>query len=696
MNLIIRAITCCSVFFFITCSSPSSGNGSDVGNPGLCGHLEDGRYSKAAYGATVRLYTENFDHKHVILTSHSSLAVDSVQTDKNGYYIFDDVAEGIYYIQAEYIDNNDTLFMHHSSIIYSGSKDLGWDTLWLPGSIRGKISVSGEDVMGITCYIPGTSYISITDSLGSFNITSVPAGSYSLSFTSSRFNDSTLYNIKVYPDSETYIGIITLSIDRSKNEHDVWGIFDTSSDYHKVRRIEARITGDNIPVDSPRVYSLDWHPSAAGYSGFIYVPTKGTFWDVSVWVYDSIGHRIGAYTTTINTSTGDIQIPTFDPCNGIPVIDLHDTTVSLYDSIMLKPNISKLGDDSIINMAWDIGNTDNYTPTTAKDTLLIASANSMELPCVFRVIDNFGNTVMRTVFVNVIKDPPVVFAGYDTIVARNSSVDLRGRADQQFGSIVKWEWNIGSSGFKTTSSGNTTITVPDSFITAYTCILRATDDDGNSAVDTIILTVGIPTPQLISPANGDTGVSVTTHLIWNNNMSSGSVQYHLQISGVSDFSSMITNDSQITSADWNNYTFGGDSTYYWRVMAYNNKSKSNWSQVWSFATKMVLPEKPVPISPIYGDTIYSPTCTLTWAQSRGAASFHVLVLGYCDTGSPHVVVDSVLTSTSLIFTTPVITEIFYSGWCNWKVNAINALGASDTVSQMFSLPGLTHIKLPDK
>ena len=58
MKTLIAVVTCCLAFLFLTCSNPSSGNGSDVGNAktGLTGHLVDGRSKKAANGATVRIY----------------------------------------------------------------------------------------------------------------------------------------------------------------------------------------------------------------------------------------------------------------------------------------------------------------------------------------------------------------------------------------------------------------------------------------------------------------------------------------------------------------------------------------------------------------------------------------------------------------------------------------------------------------
>jgi hypothetical protein len=93
--------------------------------------------------------------------------------------------------------------------------------------------------------------------------------------------------------------------------------------------------------------------------------------------------------------------------------------------------------------------------------------------------------------VDVVLDPPIAYAGNDTTVDKNSQVTLHGSATQEFGTIVKWEWNINNSGFVQTSAGDTTITTPDNFINVYPCILRVTDDDGQTGEDTVNVQVGI-------------------------------------------------------------------------------------------------------------------------------------------------------------------------------------------------------------
>jgi hypothetical protein len=484
----------------VQCANVNPANTSEVGNPKLCGHLVDGRTHTPAQGATVRLYQAYLNN------TGGAPALDSTSTDRTGLYRFDSLAEGIYSVEGKQVDGQDTLFMYRPMVIFIASKDIGYDTLQLPGSIKGRVVVSGENVKNITCYIPGTSYIAITDSTGSFRITGIPAGTYPLSFTSAKFNDTTVYGLNVLPNIETDIGNIVLVLDRSKNEHDVWGVFDTTTDYRKVRRLEARVSGDNIPADSPRVYSLDWRSDVAGYSGFIYLPTNGLFWKVAVWVYDSLDHRMGAFQIPINRSSGDIQFPSFGPCNGIPVVVLNDTIVSINDSVRLYPIITKLADDSIVSWAWDIGNTGTFI-TSAQDTMIIAPNDSAELACVFRVTDIFGNRATAVTHIAVVKDPPVATVGGDTTVSINDSFTVRGSGTDRYGKVVNYRYDTNGDGLfedSTTSSGAKRAKARSSPGTVHV-ILQVEDDDGNNTNDTMVLRVILDPPK--ANAGKDTTVN---------------------------------------------------------------------------------------------------------------------------------------------------------------------------------------------
>lgn len=170
-----------------------------------------------------------------------------------------------------------------------------------------------------------------------------------------------------------------------------------------------------------------------------------------------------------------------------------DTTVSIGDTVNLMASASSLCGNSnyIQKIEWNINN-QGFFEISHSDTAIIAplSPDSMLLyPCIVRATDNAGEQAMDTTLVMVLKDPPRVFAGNDTMVGINAVVRLNGVATQEFGTIIKWEWNINNSGFIEASTRYTTLVMPNEPVT-FTCILRVTDDDGNSGLDTIVVTAG--------------------------------------------------------------------------------------------------------------------------------------------------------------------------------------------------------------
>ncbi|MBN2035485.1 MAG: carboxypeptidase regulatory-like domain-containing protein [Chitinispirillaceae bacterium] len=464
------------------------GNTSEVGNPGLTGGLIDGRVGKPADSALVRIYpVYNGRSPSARAAPEPSAAIDSARTDNNGRYRFASLDEGIYRIVGELVDAGDTLYMSRSTILFTDSrswKDLGWDTLRLPGSIKGRIRVTGENVQGVICYIPGTSFAAFTDSTGVFRITSVPEGTYTVSFKSDRFVDSSIHGIQVRSGAETDIGEVALNLDRSKNEHDVWGVFD--SNYQAIGRIEARVTGDSIPFDNPRIYELDWRPDVAGYSGFIYVPASGLFWTVEIWVYDTLLHRTGVQRILINRSSGDIETPRFDPLNALPRITLNDTMVSINDTVALSPSIALFDDDSITAMEWKIGDSGTFTKATSKDTLFVAPADSTIINCSFRVTGAYGSSTTKKSLLTVAQDAPVFDLGPDMTSLAGMPVSFVAEARQRFGTVTMYIWDFfqGDTAWTDSAAGlfARRLLLTSSGETVVVCRVR--DDDGNVTADT--------------------------------------------------------------------------------------------------------------------------------------------------------------------------------------------------------------------
>jgi len=91
-------------------------------------------------------------------------------------------------------------------------------------------------------------------------------------------------------------------------------------------------------------------------------------------------------------------------------------------------------------------------------------------------------------------------------------------------------------------------------------------------------------PILLSPANGSTCQETSLNLTWSSIVNADS--YRLQVAKDFGFTNMIFDDSTLTtnSKTVNNLLL--NTSYYWRVSAKNSFGKSDYSNIWSFSTKV--------------------------------------------------------------------------------------------------------------
>jgi hypothetical protein len=130
----------------------------------------------------------------------------------------------------------------------------------------------------------------------------------------------------------------------------------------------------------------------------------------------------------------------------------------------------------------------------------------------------------------------------------------------------------------------------------YTSNYRPNMELGVSAVP-------CPSPVLVSPANGSTGLTISPTLIWNT--VDCATQYEVEVSTISDFSSTIT-DAFTTNAFYPLSDLDLSTTYYWRVKSLSTGNYSPWSSTWNFRTTDIWEPWPVIITD-NNSTIVIPT-----------------------------------------------------------------------------------------
>jgi hypothetical protein len=119
------------------------------------------------------------------------------------------------------------------------------------------------------------------------------------------------------------------------------------------------------------------------------------------------------------------------------------------------------------------------------DTFAIAPKTGTNgYTCFCKVTDDDGNSTIKTIPIVVNLNPPIAIASSpNEYVSFNDTIHLIGSKSTDNKQIVKWEWDIGNTGkFVQTSTSDTTIVGPGTVDTAFKCVLRVTDGDGNVGV----------------------------------------------------------------------------------------------------------------------------------------------------------------------------------------------------------------------
>ena len=187
---------------------------------------------------------------------------------------------------------------------------------------------------------------------------------------------------------------------------------------------------------------------------------------------------------TLFTTTADVKINS--------KVRLAGSAVDTLGSIVLYEMYCGT---SVKNPSW--------TTISRPDTTLTAPSSACKWYCVMRVTDDDDLTAMDTATYNVLLDPPTVTVSEDTLtVSIKDTVTLDAIANDKLGSIVLYEWSCGNAGaagnrfVSSTSTPRYTAVMPSSAVNNYQCIIRVTDDDGNTANDTTKISVLLDPPTV--------------------------------------------------------------------------------------------------------------------------------------------------------------------------------------------------------
>lgn len=190
------------------------------------------------------------------------------------------------------------------------------------------------------------------------------------------------------------------------------------------------------------------------------------------------------------------------------------------------------------------------------------------------------------------------------------------------------------------------------------------------ACDSAALLSGPDAPTLAYPANGDQDLGNAIELQWN--LSSGAETYHLQVSADPGFSTLVANESGLTSSALAVYDLEIGRTYHWRVCGANLDGEGPWSEARSFkvAHVAVVPAFPDLVFPAPDAQNQPQSILFRWAASTGASTYHLQVSLESNFIRRSADLENVRTTFQRIDHL-VPTYIYY-----WRVRAINAVGKS--------------------
>ena len=180
------------------------------------------------------------------------------------------------------------------------------------------------------------------------------------------------------------------------------------------------------------------------------------------------------------------------------------------------------------------------------------------------------------------------------------------------------------------------------------------------------------TPTLLSPANGDSGLSTNPTLSWN--ACTGATTYELQLSTDSAFATTVIDQSNLTSTSQAVSGLQNGAKYYWRVNATNSGGTGGWSNVWSFTTVIAAPPSPTLATPPNGAIAISTSPTISWNTSAGATSYELQV--FHDTTFAGTPTGMAFDQSGITSTSQSMSGLSPGTTYMWRVNAINTTGTS--------------------
>jgi hypothetical protein len=154
-------------------------------------------------------------------------------------------------------------------------------------------------------------------------------------------------------------------------------------------------------------------------------------------------------------------------------------------------------DGDSLEMDWDFNANDGIDDWVRGPAVVYSWEEAGIYTVTLRVSDGKTSTRTSTDIKVVAPAPPNVLpkaeAGYDVILSKGATWTFHGAGTDPDGTIVAYEWDLDGDGkYDTYSETDGVVTFRFEERGYFTLWLRVTDDDGSTAVDSVVVTVKTP------------------------------------------------------------------------------------------------------------------------------------------------------------------------------------------------------------
>jgi glucose/arabinose dehydrogenase len=479
--------------------------------------------------------------------------------------------------------------------------------------VDGSVDVSVDPVLSWEEVVQGAGYRVQVSSDSEFGSMAVDVADLS----------ETQYEVSGLAFESTYYWRVRVSNDAGDGVwSEVWS-FTTEEEPLSPPGVVALNSPENGVVDVSVNPVLDWQPAEGGAGYRVQVSGDSGFgtvvvdqfeieqeqYEVSELAYETTYYwrarasndaGVGAWSAVWSFTTEEEPL---SPPGVVSLVSPEDGAVDVSISPVLNWEAVEQGTGYRVQVSGDSGfDTVVVDQSDIDQTQYEVSGLSYESTYYWRVraSNDAGDGVWSEVWSFTTEEEPLSPPGVVTLLSPGD-----GSVDVSISPVLNWEAVAQGTGYRVQVSGDSdfnTVVVDQSDIdqtqyevsglsyeTTYYWRVRASNDAGDggwSAVwsftteDEPLSPPGVV--MLTSPEDGAADVSVDPVLNWE--AVEQGTGYRVQVSGDSDFSTVVVDQSEIEQSQYEVSGLAYETTYYWRVRASNDAGDGVWSAVWSFTT----------------------------------------------------------------------------------------------------------------